>query len=53
MRPSGELEKFDGVVKVPLAVPRDELKKREKVWQKKRAQKKRASPGLAAERPAL
>jgi len=37
---SSEFEKFDGVVKKLLSVSRDELKKREKKWQKKRAKKK-------------
>jgi hypothetical protein len=38
-----EFQKFDAVMKKMIAVPRDELKKREKAWQRKRARKKRAS----------
>jgi hypothetical protein len=39
-----ESEKFDGVMRQILSVSKDELKKREKAWRKKRerAKKKRA-----------
>jgi len=37
-----DFQKFDKVVKKLLSVPRAELKKREKAWQRKRAKKKRA-----------
>jgi hypothetical protein len=42
METPSEFQKFDAVVKKLLAVPRTELKKREKNWQRKRAKKKRA-----------
>lgn len=40
-----ESEKFDGVMRKILSVSKDELKKREKAWRRKRerAKKKRAS----------
>ena len=38
-----EFQKFDAVIKKVLSVPREELKKREKAWQRKRAKKKRAT----------
>jgi hypothetical protein len=37
-----EFRKCDDVVKKVLSVSREELKKREKKWQKKRAKKKQA-----------
>jgi hypothetical protein len=37
-----EFRKFDDVVKKVLSVSREELKKREKNWQRKRAKKKQA-----------
>lgn len=36
-----ESEKFDGVMRKILSVSKEELKKREKAWQRKRAKKKR------------
>lgn len=36
-----ESHKFDAVVRKVLTVSREELKKREKAWQRKRAKKKR------------
>jgi hypothetical protein len=41
-REESESKKFDTVVRKILTVSREELKKREKEWQKKRARKKRA-----------
>ena len=40
-----ESEKFDGVMRKILSVSKDELKKREKAWRRKReqAKKKRAT----------
>ena len=38
-----EFQKFDAVTKKLLSVSREELKKREKAWQRKRAKKKRAT----------
>jgi hypothetical protein len=38
-----QFQKFNAVMKKMLAVPREELKKREKAWRQKRARKKRAS----------
>jgi len=35
-------EKFDAVMRKIISVSKDELKKREKEWRRKRAQKKRA-----------
>jgi hypothetical protein len=35
-----ESQKFDAVVRKMLSVPREELKKREKAWQKRQAQKR-------------
>jgi U3 small nucleolar ribonucleoprotein component len=37
-----EFQKFDAVMKKVLAVSKEELLKREKAWQRKRAKKKRA-----------
>lgn len=37
-----DFKKFDDVMKKVLSVSREELKKREKEWQRKRAKKKRA-----------
>jgi hypothetical protein len=37
-----ELDKFNAVLRKVLSVPREELLKREKAWQKKQARKKRA-----------
>jgi hypothetical protein len=39
---STEFEKFDAVIGKLLSVPRKELQKREKKYQKQRAKKKRA-----------
>jgi len=41
--PQSESQKFDAAVRKILSVSRDELKKREKAWQRKRAKKKRAT----------
>jgi hypothetical protein len=41
-QPQSEFKKFDAVVKKVLSVSREELKKREKSWQRKRAKKKQA-----------
>ncbi len=38
-----ESEKFDAVMRKILSVSKDELKKREKAWKRKRAKKKRAT----------
>jgi hypothetical protein len=38
-----EGQKFDTVMRKMLSVTREELKKREKNWQRKRAKKKRAT----------
>jgi hypothetical protein len=38
-----EFKKFDDVMKRIISVPREELRKREKAWQRKRAKKKRAT----------
>jgi len=35
-----EAEKFDAVVRKMMTVPREELKKREKAWQKRQARKR-------------
>jgi hypothetical protein len=42
---TGEFEKFDNVMRKILSVSKDELKKREKAWRRKRerAKKKRAT----------
>jgi hypothetical protein len=37
-----EAEKFDAVVRTLLSVSHEEIKKRDKEWHRKRAQKKRA-----------
>jgi len=37
-----EYQKFDAVMKKIISVPREELKRREKEWKRKRARKKRA-----------
>ncbi len=43
MAGQSEFQKFDGIVKKILVVSREELRKREKDWKRKRAKKKRAS----------
>ena len=44
-----EFEKFDAVVRKMLTVPRAELKKREKAWQKRQARKRaKTSPASRA-----
>jgi hypothetical protein len=43
-----ESEKFDLVVRKLLSVSRDEIRKRDKEWHRKRAQKKRAKPSPAS-----
>jgi hypothetical protein len=40
MTEQGEAEKFDAVVRKMLTVPREELKKRERAWQKRQARKR-------------
>jgi hypothetical protein len=44
MRDGSEAQKFDAVIRKILTVSKDELKKREKAWRRKRerAKKKRA-----------
>jgi hypothetical protein len=39
---NSESEKFDATVRKVLSVSREELKRREKAWKRKRAAKKRA-----------
>jgi hypothetical protein len=43
-----EFQKFDATVRKVLAVSRDELKRREKAWKRKRAAKKRAKTSPAS-----
>lgn len=43
-----EAEKFDAVVRKLLSVSRDEIKKRDMEWRRKRAQKKRAKSSPAS-----
>jgi U3 small nucleolar ribonucleoprotein component len=43
-----ESEKFDQVVRKVLSVSHDELQKREKNWQRRRARKKRAKTSPAS-----
>jgi hypothetical protein len=43
-----EFEKFDATVRKVLSVSHDELKRREKAWQRKRARKKRAKTSPAS-----
>jgi hypothetical protein len=44
-----EAEKFDAVVRKMLTVPREELKKRERAWQKRQARKRaKTSPAVRA-----
>ncbi len=40
--PPSESEKFDAVMRKILSVSKEELKKREKTWKRKRARKKAA-----------
>jgi U3 small nucleolar ribonucleoprotein component len=42
METPSESQKFDAVMRKILSVSKEELKKREKAWQRKRAKKKRA-----------
>ena len=42
MNNPSEFEKFDAVMRKILTVSKEELKKREKEWKRKRAKKKRA-----------
>jgi hypothetical protein len=44
-----EFAKFDAVVRKMLTVPREELKKRERAWQKRQARKRaKTSPASRA-----
>jgi hypothetical protein len=43
-----EAEKFDAVVRTMLSVSHEEIKKRDKEWHRKRAQKKRAKTSPAS-----
>jgi hypothetical protein len=44
-----ESEKFDAVVRKMMSIPREELKKREKAWQKRQARKRaKTSPASRA-----
>jgi U3 small nucleolar ribonucleoprotein component len=43
-----EAEKFDAVVRTLLSVSHEEIKKRDKEWRRKRAQKKRAKTSPAS-----
>jgi U3 small nucleolar ribonucleoprotein component len=45
---SSEAEKFDTVVRRLLSVSHEEIKKRDKEWRRKRAQKKRAKTSPAS-----
>ena len=45
---NSESEKFDTVVRRLLSVSHEEIKKRDKEWHKKRAQKKRAKTSPAS-----
>ncbi len=45
---SNESEKFDATVRKIMSVSHDELVKREKAWQRKRAAKKRAKTSPAS-----
>jgi hypothetical protein len=42
MEPNSELDKFNTVLRKVLAVPREEMVRREKEWKRKQARKKRA-----------
>jgi hypothetical protein len=49
MNGQSEAEKFDAVVRKMVTVSRDELKKRERAWQKRRARKRaKTSPASRA-----
>ena len=43
-----EAEKFDAVVRKLLSVSHEEIKRRDKEWRRKRAQKKRAKTSPAS-----
>jgi hypothetical protein len=43
-----ESERFDNVVRKLLSVSREEIKRRDKEWHRKRAQKKRAKTSPAS-----
>jgi hypothetical protein len=43
-----EAEKFDMVVRTMLSVSHEDIKKREKEWKRRRAQKKRAKTSRAS-----
>jgi hypothetical protein len=43
-----ELEKFNDVLRKVMSVPREEILKREKEWQRKQAKKKRAKTSPAS-----
>jgi hypothetical protein len=47
-RSSSEADKFDTVVRRLLSVSHEEIKKRDKEWHRKRAQKKRAKTSPAS-----
>lgn len=47
-KPQSEADKFDAVVRTLLSVSHEEIKKRDKEWHRKRAQKKRAKTAPAS-----
>ena len=48
MTDTSELDKFNGVLRKIMSVPREEMQKREKEWQRKQARKKRARTSPAS-----
>ena len=50
MTSESEAEKFDTVVRRLLSVSHEEIKRRDKEWRRKRAQKKRAKTSPAGSR---
>ena len=48
MTDTSELDKFNGVLRKIMSVPREEMQKREKEWKRKQARKKRARTSPAS-----
>ena len=48
MTDTSELDKFNGVLRKIMSVPREEILRRDKAWKRKQARKKRAKTSPAS-----
>jgi hypothetical protein len=48
MMDANELDKFNGVLRKIMSVPREEMQKREREWKRKQARKKRTKTSPAS-----